>query len=113
MNNGGEIINIGTSLLAAFTGLYFVYGGDFGMSQALSPPHARGVSVNNLPPGPLDTSFFYPVESLEAINSHKSQGTSGKSGDIKGIVPLVKFLATEPWWITGQTICIKGGPTAG
>jgi hypothetical protein len=62
--------------------------------------------------GPLDTSFFYPVQSFEAINYHKAQGTNGKPDDIKGIVSLVKFLATELWWI-GQTIFIKDRHTTG
>jgi len=31
--------------------------------------------------------------------------------DIKDIAPIVKFLATEGGWITGQTIFANGGYT--
>lgn len=29
--------------------------------------------------------------------------------DIDDIAPLVKFLVTDGWWITGQTIFANGG----
>jgi hypothetical protein len=110
MNNGGKVIN---TLLAASTGLYSVYAGGFGMSQALSPPRAQEVSVNSIPLGPLDTSCFYPVASLEAINYHKWQGTSDKPGNVKGIVPLLKFLATELWWDHRTENLYQGRPYKG
>lgn len=31
--------------------------------------------------------------------------------DIKDIVPLITFLVTDGWWITGQTIFANGGYT--
>lgn len=116
MNDGGKIINIGTSLLAALTGLYSVYAGSKAsvdhftraLAKELGP---RGISVNNVAPGPLDTPFFYPVESPEAVAYHKSASMNGKLGDIKDIAPIVKFLATDGWWITGQTIFANGGYT--
>lgn len=30
---------------------------------------------------------------------------------IEDIVPLIKFLVTDGWWITGQTIFANGGYT--
>jgi NAD(P)-dependent dehydrogenase (short-subunit alcohol dehydrogenase family) len=30
---------------------------------------------------------------------------------IEDIAPIVRFLATEGWWITGQTILANGGYT--
>jgi hypothetical protein len=30
---------------------------------------------------------------------------------IEDIVPIVKFLATEGWWINGQTLFANGGYT--
>ena len=72
---------------------------------------ARGISVNTVAPGPLDTPFFYPVESPEAVAYHKSASMNGKLGDIKDIAPIVKFLVTEGHWITGQIIFANGGYT--
>jgi NAD(P)-dependent dehydrogenase (short-subunit alcohol dehydrogenase family) len=31
--------------------------------------------------------------------------------DIEDIAPIVRFLVTEGWWITGQTIFANGGYT--
>jgi NAD(P)-dependent dehydrogenase (short-subunit alcohol dehydrogenase family) len=72
---------------------------------------SRGISVTNVAPGPMDTPFFYPAESPEAVAYHKSQSMNGKLTDIQDIVPIVRFLVTEGWWITGQTIFANGGYT--
>jgi len=116
MNEGGKIITILTSLLAAFTGLYSTYAGAKAPVEHFTRAAAkefgpRGISVTNVAPGPMDTPFFYPVESPDAIAYHKSQSMNGKLTDIKDIVPIVKFLATDGWWITGQTIFANGGYT--
>ena len=115
-NEGGKIITIVTSLLAAFTGLYSTYAGSKSPLEHFTRAAAkelgpRGISVNNVAPGPMDTPFFYPVESSEAVAYHKSQSMNGKLTNIQDIVPIVKFLASDGWWITGQTIFANGGYT--
>jgi NAD(P)-dependent dehydrogenase (short-subunit alcohol dehydrogenase family) len=117
MNDGGKIITIVTSLLAAFTGLYSTYAGSKAPVEHFTRAAAkefgpRGISVNNVAPGPMDTPFFYPAETPDSIAYHKSASMNGKLTDIKDIVPIVKFLATDGWWITGQTIFANGGYTA-
>lgn len=116
MNDGGKIITILTSLLAAFTGLYSTYAGSKASVEHFTRAAAkefgpRGISVTSVAPGPMDTPFFYPAESPEAVAYHKSQSMNGKLTDIADIVPIVKFLATDGWWITGQTIFANGGYT--
>lgn len=116
MNEGGKIVTILTSLLAAFTGLYSTYAGSKASVEHFTRAAAkefapRGISVVNVAPGPMDTPFFYPAESPEAIAYHQSQSLNGKLTDIKDIVPIVKFLVTDGWWITGQTIFANGGYT--
>lgn len=116
MNDGGKIITILTSLLAAFTGLYSTYAGSKASAEHFTRAAAkefgpRGISVTSVAPGPMDTPFFYPAESPEAVTYHKSQSMNGKLTDIADIVPIVKFLATDGWWITGQTIFANGGYT--
>jgi len=113
---GGKIITIVTSLLAAFTGYYTSYAGSKapvehftrGVSKELQ---AKGVSVNAIAPGPMDTPFFYPQESPDAVAFHKSSAMGGRLTDVKDIAPIVKFLCTEGKWITGQTIFANGGYT--
>src|SRR5919197_385081 len=114
MNDGGKIITIVTSLLAAFTGLYSTYAGAKAPVEHFTRAAAkefgpRGISVNNVAPGPMDTPFFYPAETPDAVAYHKSQSMNGELTKIEDIVPIVKFLATDGWWITGQTIFANGG----
>jgi NAD(P)-dependent dehydrogenase (short-subunit alcohol dehydrogenase family) len=116
MNGGGKIITILTSLLAAFTGLYSTYAGSKAPVEHFTRAAAkefgpRGISVNNVAPGPMDTPFFYPAESPESIAYHRSASMNGELTKIEDIVPIVKFLATDGWWITGQTIFANGGYT--
>ena len=55
--------------------------------------------------------FFCPAESADLIVYHQSASMNGKLTDIRDIVPIVKFLVTDGWWITGQTIFANGGYT--
>ncbi len=96
-DKGGKIITILTSLLAAFTGFYSTYAGSKSPVEHFTRAAAkefgpRGISVNNVAPGPMDTPFFYPAETSDSIAYHKSQSMNGKLTDIKDIVPIVKFL---------------------
>ncbi|MFI9306516.1 SDR family oxidoreductase [Streptomyces triculaminicus] len=116
VEDGGKIITVVTSLLAAYTGLYSVYAGSKApvehFTRALSKElYGRGVSVNNIAPGPMDTPFFYPAETEDSIAYHKSSAMNGDLTKIEDIVPLVKFLLTDGWWINGQTLFANGGYT--
>ncbi|KAL2105491.1 hypothetical protein VUR80DRAFT_8294 [Thermomyces stellatus] len=114
--DGGKLITIVTSLLGAFTGLYTSYAGSKapvehftrGVAKELQ---GRSVSVNAIAPGPMDTPFFYPQETDDAVAFHKSMAIGNRLTDIKDIAPIVKFLVTEGGWITGQTIFANGGYT--
>ncbi|GJN69087.1 short-chain dehydrogenase [Purpureocillium lilacinum] len=114
--DGGKLVTIVTALLAAFTGFYTSYAGSKapvehftrGVAKELQP---RRVSVNAVAPGPMDTPFFYPQESDDAVAFHKSQALDGRLTEVQDIAPLVRFLVTEGSWITGQTLFANGGYT--
>lgn len=116
LNDNGKICTIVTSLLAAYTGLYSTYEGlkapvehfTRAASKEFGP---RGISVTAVAPGPMDTPFFYGQESPEAVAYHQSASALGGLTKIEDIAPLVEFLATDGWWITGQTIFANGGYT--
>tara|TARA_R110000850_G_scaffold213546_3_gene339568 strand:- start:1533 stop:2288 length:756 start_codon:yes stop_codon:yes gene_type:complete len=116
LNNNGKIITIVTSLLAAFTDGYSTYAGgkapveDFTRAAA-KEFSSRGISVTSVGPGPMDTPFFYGQETPERVGYHKSQAMGNQLTQVEDIVPIIKFLATEGWWITGQTIFANGGYT--
>ena len=50
-------------------------------------------------------------ETPERVEFHKSQGMGNRLTRIEDIAPIVRFLATEGNWITGQTIFANGGYT--
>jgi len=116
VHDGGKIITIVTSLLAAFTGLYTAYAGSKapvehftrGAAKELS---SRRISVNAIAPGPMDTPFFYPQESDDSVAFHKSMAMEGRLTEVQDIAPIVKFLCTAGQWVNGQTIFANGGYT--
>jgi NAD(P)-dependent dehydrogenase (short-subunit alcohol dehydrogenase family) len=116
LNDNGKIITIVTSLLAAFTDGYSTYAGGKApvehFTRAAAKEYAdRGISVTAIGPGPMDTPFFYGQETPERVEFHKSQAMGGQLTKIEDIAPIVRFLATQGWWITGQTIFANGGYT--
>jgi NAD(P)-dependent dehydrogenase (short-subunit alcohol dehydrogenase family) len=116
LNDNGKICTIVTSLLAAYTGLYSTYAGAKApvehFTRAASKEFGeRGISVNAVAPGPMDTPFFYGQETDDAVAYHKSASALGGLTNIKDIAPLIEFLVTDGWWITGQTIFANGGYT--
>jgi NAD(P)-dependent dehydrogenase (short-subunit alcohol dehydrogenase family) len=119
--DNGRIVTIVSSLLAAYTPFYAVYPGSKApvehFTRAASKEFGeRGISVNAIGPGPMDTPFFYGQESKEAVEYHSSAAALSKFSktgltDIEDIAPIVKFLVTDGWWITGQTLFANGGYT--
>lgn len=121
VNDHGKIVTLVTSLLGAFTPFYASYAGTKAPVEHYTRAAAkefgtRGISVTAVGPGPMDTSFFYPAEGTDAVAYHKTAAAlSGfsKTGltDIEDVVPFIRHLVSDGWWITGQTILINGGYT--
>jgi NAD(P)-dependent dehydrogenase (short-subunit alcohol dehydrogenase family) len=121
VNDNGKIVTLVTSLLGAFTPFYAAYAGTKApvehFTRAVSKECGdRGISVNAVGPGPMDTPFFYPAEGKDAVAYHKTAAALSKFSktgltDIEDVVPFVRFLVSEGWWMTGQTVLINGGYT--
>ncbi|GEM16157.1 short chain dehydrogenase [Gluconobacter oxydans NBRC 3293] len=121
LNDNGKLVTIVTSLLGAYTPFYSTYAGSKAavehVTRAASKEFgARGISVNAIGPGPMDTPFFYGQEAPEAVAYHKTAAalsSLSKTGltDIEDIVPIVRCLVSDGWWMTGQTILVNGGYT--
>ena len=121
LNDNGKICTLVTSLLGAFTPFYASYAGTKAPVEHFTRAAAkefgeRGISVTAIGPGPMDTPFFYGQESPEAQAYHKSAAALSpfsKTGltDIEDIVPYIRFLVSDGWWMTGQTILVNGGYT--
>ena len=121
LNDNGKLVTIVTSLLGAYTPFYSTYAGSKAavehFTRAASKEFgARGISVNAIGPGPMDTPFFYGQEQPDAVAYHKSAAALSafsKTGltDIADIAPYVRFIVSDGWWMTGQTILVNGGYT--
>ncbi|HAI94177.1 MAG TPA: short chain dehydrogenase [Xanthomonadaceae bacterium] len=121
LEDNGKLVTLVTSLLGAFTPFYAAYAGgkapvEHFTRAAAKEFGARGISVNAVGPGPMDTPFFYGQEGADAVAYHKSAAALSpfsKTGltDIEDVAPFIRHLVSEGWWITGQTILINGGYT--
>lgn len=121
VNDNGKICTLVTSLLGAFTPFYAAYAGTKApvehFTRAASKEFgARGISVTAIGPGPMDTPFFYPAEGADAVAYHKTAAALSKFTKtglthIEDIVPYIRFMVSDGWWMTGQTILVNGGYT--
>lgn len=121
VNDDGKVCTLVTSLLGAFTPFYASYAGTKAPVEHFTRAAAkefgdRGISVTAIGPGPMDTPFFYPAESEDAVAYHKtaaalSSRTPTGLTHIQDIVPWIRFLVSDGWWMTGQTILVNGGYT--
>jgi NAD(P)-dependent dehydrogenase (short-subunit alcohol dehydrogenase family) len=121
LNDNGKLVTLVTSLLGAFTPFYAAYAGgkapvEHYTRAAAKEFGARGISVTAIGPGPMDTPFFYPAEGGDAVAYHKTAAALSpfsKTGltDIDDIIPFIRLLVSDGWWMTGQTILVNGGYT--
>ena len=121
VSDNGKVCTLVTSLLGAYTPFYSSYAGtkapvEHYTRAASKELGERGISVTAIGPGPMDTAFFYGQESADAQAYHKTAAALSpfsKTGltDIEDIVPWIRFLVSEGWWMTGQTILVNGGYT--
>jgi NAD(P)-dependent dehydrogenase (short-subunit alcohol dehydrogenase family) len=121
LQDNGKLVTILTSLLGAFTPFYAGYAGTKAPVEHFTRAAAkefgdRGISVTAIGPGPMDTPFFYPAEGADAVTYHKTAAALSnfsKTGltDIADIVPYIRFMVSDGWWMTGQTILVNGGYT--
>ena len=119
--DGGRIVNFSTGLTHLSLPGYAAYAAAKGAVEVLTrylakELGARGISVTAVGPGPMDTPFFYGQESADAQAYHKSAAALSafsKTGltDIEDVVPFIRHLVSDGWWVTGQTILINGGYT--
>ncbi|MGF1552953.1 MAG: SDR family oxidoreductase [Paracoccaceae bacterium] len=115
LRDEGRIVNIATSLLAGAAPGYAGYAGTKAPVEEYTRMlakeiGARGITVNAVAPGPVDTPFFHGQETEAAAAFAAGLAVTNRLGRVDDIAPLVGFLARpEAGWINGQTIWINGG----
>ncbi|KAG2306456.1 hypothetical protein Bca4012_084526 [Brassica carinata] len=69
-----------------------------------------GITANCVAPGPIATEMFYEGKSSELVEKIAAENPFGRVGEVKDVVPLVGFLASDGGeWINGQIIPVNGG----
>jgi len=117
LKEGGRIVFFSSSL-AKNSGIvppYLVYAATKGaveqLSRVLSKElGAKGITVNTISPGPIDTSLFRKGKSEEFITAIANTHPLKRIGTADEIAPVVAFLASpEASWVNGQNILVNGG----
>lgn len=115
MNSGGRIINFSTSVVGQMFPAYSVYAGTKGAVEQFTRQLAKefgpkGITINAVAPGPINTELFTVGKSEEQIAGIVSMNSFGRLGEPDDIAGVVLFLASEESkWITGQTLRVNGG----
>jgi NAD(P)-dependent dehydrogenase (short-subunit alcohol dehydrogenase family) len=113
ISDNGRIINLGTSLLGATTGNYSAYAGTKApveqFTRALARElGARGITVNTIAPGAVDTPFFHGPETPQSVEYVKKAHVSGRLANVDDIVGVVEFLASpRSQWVSAQTLFVN------
>lgn len=112
VSDNGKVCTLVTSLLGAFTPFYAAYAGTKAPVEHFTRAAAkefgdRGISVTAIGAGPMDTPFFYPAEGADAVAYHKTASALSKFSttgltDIEDIVPFIRFLVSDGWWMTAR-----------
>jgi 3-oxoacyl-[acyl-carrier protein] reductase len=115
MSDGGRIINIGSILgeRASTSGMSIYNASKFavaGLSRSwakdLGP---RGILVNDVQPGPIDTDLN-PSDDSDKASFMRSMTALGRYGTAEEVAGLVVFLAgPDSGNITGATLNVDGG----
>ncbi len=113
----GRIVNISSSSVhsgsARMTHYVAAKSGVVGLTKALALEFAaRGITVNTIPPGFIDTPMLRGAAAEGSVNIDRSIGTTpvGRVGRPEDIAAACAFLVSEEAsYITGQVIGVNGG----
>ncbi|KAF9965498.1 hypothetical protein BGZ70_004723 [Mortierella alpina] len=116
---GSRIITISTSLttLSMVQGDHMLYSASKGALEQVTRTLAKdkafggsGITVNSIPPGPVDTEGFRAPLDDAHIAFFQSLHPQGRLGETEDVAGVVSFLASnDSKWVNGQTIRVNGG----
>ncbi len=115
MENNGNIINIGSTVTRVMLPTYGAYAASKGAVEQMTKVLAkelggRGIRVNTLAPGPVDTELFRKGKPEKQIAQLASQAAMGRIGTVDDVAGMVMLLLDErSGWVTGQHIMVNGG----
>jgi 3-oxoacyl-[acyl-carrier protein] reductase len=113
--DNGRIINFSSSVTRLMLPTYGTYSATKSAVEQLTRVFAKevgakGITVNSISPGPVNTELFKQGKNEEVIKHLASMSAFNRIGEPEDIAKIVLFLVDEDSkWITGQNIGINGG----
>ena len=113
---GGKVVLFSTSLTHAsvIPPNYLIYAATKGaveqMMRVLAKDlGARGINVNSVAPGPIDTDLFRKGKTEERIHFFTGLHPQNRLGQPEEVSNVVSFLVSdEASWVSGQTVPVNG-----
>ena len=115
LEDNGRIINISSSTSRLMMPAYSIYSATKAAVEQMTRVFSkeignRGITVNSVLPGPMNTELFLNGKSEELISKIANQTVFNRIGNVEDIIPIILFLSSnDSQWITGQNIGINGG----
>ncbi|MGW4501067.1 SDR family NAD(P)-dependent oxidoreductase [Micromonospora sp. NPDC004336] len=115
MRDGGRVVNISTGYTRIAAPTHPVYSATKAalnaLTLALAPTlAARGVTVNAVMPGIIDTDMNAGWLQGDARESAAALSVFNRVGTVDDVADVVRFLASEEArWVTGQVVDATGG----
>jgi 3-oxoacyl-[acyl-carrier protein] reductase len=113
--DNGRIISFSSSVVGLYQPGYGVYAATKAAIEAMTHVLAkelgpRGITVNVIAPGPVETELFLAGKSQEQVKAIVGMNPFGRLGTPDDIARITAFLASsEAGWVSGQTIRANGG----
>lgn len=115
LSDKGRIVNLSSTVTRLILPRYGVYAATKGAVEQLTRTLARemgerGITVNTVSPGPVDTALFRAGKTEADIKRMASMAALDRIGTVDDIAQIILFLVSEQaGWITGQDIGANGG----
>ncbi|TDD00708.1 SDR family oxidoreductase [Nonomuraea diastatica] len=116
LRDGGRIVYVSTAITRVSNPGSSLYSASKAAGEQLvrvlaREVAARGITVNSVLPGPVDTDSARAI--IDQLTPSVNRTPFGRIGEPEDIADVVAFLASDQArWITGQRIVADGGLTA-
>jgi len=110
LRDGGRVINLSTSIVGTYFPHYGVYAAEALTHVFSKELGARGVTVNAVAPGPVETQLVMTGKTEAQLQAARERGPLGRRGQPEDITAVVSFLVgPDGGWVNGQVIRANGG----